>query len=111
MRNRAVSIWIPCIWILISGCIFASQGLASTITVATGSDAVTNGNNFQNAINSANFGDTIILTAGAVYQGNFTLPDKGMPPAGVYVTIRTSAISSLPLELVNRNTASSFASA
>lgn len=78
------------------------------IVVTTGADPLVNGDNFQSALNSASYGDNIILTAGATYAtrvlfvggggpiGNpFSLPDKGAA-GGQYVTIRTSAINSLP---------------
>ena len=59
---------------------------ASTITVPDGGD-------LQAAINSAQSGDTIVLTAGATYAGLVSLPDK----AGVdYITIQSSRVSELP---------------
>ena len=51
--------------------------------------------NFKNALNSANPGDTIVLDAGAVYQGNFTLPVKSNPN-NRWIYIVGSALSSLP---------------
>jgi len=35
------------------------------------------GGNLQQALNSAKFGETIVLEAGATYSGNFILPYKG----------------------------------
>jgi hypothetical protein len=49
----------------------------------------------QSALNSAQPGDTIVLAAGSTYTGNFTLPDK---PGSAYITVTTSALSSLPPE-------------
>lgn len=68
-----------------------SAAQATTITVPAGGD-------LQAALNSAQFGDTIVLQAGATYNGPFVLPHK--PGAnGAYITIRTSAPdSSLPPE-------------
>lgn len=66
-----------------------------TINVAAGGD-------FQLALNSANYGDEIVLQAGATYTGNFILPVKSgsgwilvrtngsIPPAGTRLT-RTTA--------------------
>ena len=50
---------------------------------------------FQSALNSANPGDTIVLDAGATYQGNFTLPVKSNPN-NKWIYIVGSALSSLP---------------
>lgn len=57
-----------------------------TLTVPAGGD-------LQAAIQNAVPGDTIVLQAGAVYVGNFTLPAKN--GTGV-ITIRSSAIDKLP---------------
>lgn len=45
------------------------------------------GSNLQTAINAAAPGDTLILTAGATYAGNFTLPNK---TGSGTITIRTA---------------------
>ena len=60
------------------------------ITVNAGAD-------LQAAINSAKFGDTIVLQAGATYPGPITLPFKGAG-AGTdadYITIRTSDLGGI----------------
>src|SRR5215468_1343052 len=75
---------------------------ASVLTVSTGSDPLANGDKFQDALNTAACGDTIILQAGSTYatrfftvnsygpQGYpFFLPNKSCAPAQ-YVTIQTS---------------------
>src|ERR1019366_2138091 len=49
----------------------------------------------QNALNSAHPGDTIVLDAGSVYTGNFTLPAKANP-LGQWIYIQSSALSRLP---------------
>jgi hypothetical protein len=49
----------------------------------------------QNALNSAHPGDTIVLDAGSVYTGNFTLPAKANP-IGQWIYIQSSALSRLP---------------
>jgi hypothetical protein len=59
----------------------ASALQAATITV----DA---GGNLQSALDAARPGDTIVLQAGAVFTGDFTLPAKG---GAAYITIRSSA--------------------
>src|SRR5580700_9750613 len=48
-----------------------------------------------NALNSANPGDTIVLDAGAVYQGNFTFPAKSNSN-NKWIYVVGSALSSLP---------------
>ncbi len=86
----------------------ASSVQASVSTVSTGSDPLANGDNFQNALNLAACGDTIVLQAGATYatrvftvnsygpQGYpFSLPNKSCA-SGQYVTIQTSQVASLP---------------
>lgn len=86
----------------------AAWSHAATLTVPTGSDPLVNGDNFQAALNTAQCGDTIILQAGAMYgtrtafvnsygpQGSpFILPNKGNC-TGQYITIQSSAASSLP---------------
>jgi hypothetical protein len=50
---------------------------------------------FQAALNAANPGDTIVLTAGVTYKGNFTLPPKG---GSSYITITSSSLAQLPPE-------------
>lgn len=47
----------------------------------------------QRTINQARPGDTIVLQAGAVYEGPFTLPVK---PGNEFITIQTSKVSELP---------------
>ena len=60
---------------------------AATITVNAGGD-------LQAAIDAARPGDTILIAAGAVFTGNYTLPAKG---GSSYITIRSAASdSSLP---------------
>ena len=48
---------------------------------------------FQRALNDAKPGDTIVLEAGAVYTGPFTLPVKS---GNEFVTIQTSRVAELP---------------
>ena len=57
--------------------------------------SVNAGGNFQAALNSAVPGDVIELQAGATFTGTFNLPVK-TPVTGAYVTIRSSAYSSIP---------------
>ena len=47
----------------------------------------------QDAIDRAKLGDTIVLQAGAVYKGPFTLPVK---PGSEFITIQSSRIADLP---------------
>jgi len=66
----------------------ASVSLASTISVRAGGD-------LQGAIMNAQPGDTILLARGAVFTGNFTLPNKG---GSSTITIRTEGDTDLPGE-------------
>ena len=54
------------------------------------SDAISNGNALNIALTGASPGDTILLTAGAVFQGPFQLTQKSQPAPPAYITIRTS---------------------
>jgi hypothetical protein len=78
--------------------LFLSCSLLSCSLPAT-EIAVPAGGNLQDAINSAHPGDTITLAAGAVYTGNFVLPNKGGAlregPAGA-ITIQGSNAGLLP---------------
>ncbi len=60
------------------------------------------GGNFQAALNRAKPGDVIQLQANATYEGNFNLPNK---PGSKYITVESSALSSLPPENVRVNPA------
>jgi hypothetical protein len=51
---------------------------------------------FQQALNAAQLGDTIILQAGTTYTGWFTLPNK--TTGSGWITIRSSAMDALPAE-------------
>jgi hypothetical protein len=70
-------------------CVLASARSidAATLTVNAGGD-------LQAAIDAARPGDTILIAAGAVFTGNYTLPAKG---GTAYITIRSAASdASLP---------------
>ena len=62
---------------------------ARAITIPTGVD-------LQTYLNNAQPGDTLILPAGAVYTGNFTLPNKSARN-GLRSLLRGSPISLLAL--------------
>lgn len=66
--------------------------MADVFVGDTGNSA-TNGTNLQSALNAANPGDNIILTAGAVYDGPFNLPDRSAVN-GQPITVKGTA--SLP---------------
>jgi hypothetical protein len=59
---------------------------AATLTVPAGGS-------LQSAINAAQPGDTIVLDAGAVYTGDFVLPNKS---GSSYITIQSSRVGELP---------------
>ena len=56
---------------------------AATITVNAGGD-------LQAAIDAARPGDTILIAAGAVFTGNYTLPAKG---GTAYITISSVKVT------------------
>ncbi len=58
--------------------------------------AVHAGDNLQYALNSAQRGDEIVIDAGATFTGSFVLPAKTGTSANGWITVRTSALSSLP---------------
>jgi len=55
------------------------------------------GQSLQTALNAAHCGDTIALQAGTTFSGSFTLPAKACDDQH-WITIRTTAYSSLPPE-------------
>jgi hypothetical protein len=61
--------------------LMAPPAHAAVISVAAGAS-------LQAAINQARPGDTLLLSPGAIYSGNFTLPNKGASNA--YITIRSA---------------------
>jgi len=71
----------------------ADQARAAMSQVTTRSTSVPAGMSLQEALNAAQPGDTLILTAGAEYRGNFILPHK--IGTGV-ITITSSRLSELP---------------
>src|SRR5437868_1750927 len=75
--------WIAVILVLVAGTLTAR---ASTITVPVGG-------NIQSAINAAQYGDTIVLQAGAIYTANLVLPLKSGTGE---IVIQSSRLSELP---------------
>ena len=70
--------------------------LTTTYPSSTGATInVAAGGNFQAALDSAQPGDTIVLQAGAVYTGNFTLPAKS---GSSWIVIRTSNLAGISAE-------------
>ena len=51
---------------------------------------------FQKALNAATCGDTIVLQAGSVYRGNFTVPNIGS--CSGWVVVESSSAADLPSE-------------
>ena len=71
---------------------------ALSSTPAPGAIHLSAGGNLQQAVNSANCGDTIYLQAGAIFNGNVFLPAKNCDNAH-WIIIRTSAPdSALPAQ-------------
>ena len=57
---------------------------------------VSAGGNLQRALDSAMYGDQLLLAAGATFTGNFVLPAKAGGLAGQWITVRTDGV--LPAE-------------
>ena len=78
---------------------FVGAGVCALMVVLGCRDAAAeliragNGRELQAAIDRARPGDTITLTAGQVYSGNFVLPVK---PGSGFITIRTADLTGLP---------------
>ncbi len=72
------------------------KNLRGLFTQASSTITVNAGGNLQEAINSAQLGDTIILEKGATYAGTFTLPVKNGCNGTAYLTIQSSGLSLLP---------------
>ncbi len=75
---------------LLSLAVYAiARQMRSQLVVVNGKTiTVKNGGDFQAALDKASPGDTIILEAGAIYKGSFTLPNKA---GAEFITIRSSA--------------------
>jgi hypothetical protein len=110
VETRGLFLVLLCALVIMCvGCAYAQQrrrtvtreggaGGPGTITVRAGDD-------LQRAINEARPGDTILLEAGASFNGPFTLPRKS---GDAFITIRTSAPdAALPAE--NRRISPSYA--
>ena len=67
--------------------------LVATLTVHAATITVPAGGNVQSAINAAQYGDTIILEAGAIYNASLTLPLKSGTGE---IVIQSSRLSELP---------------
>lgn len=57
---------------------------------------VKSGDNLQNALNAAQRGDEIVVQAGAVFTGNFTLPAKPGTAADGWIVVRSDMQLALP---------------
>jgi hypothetical protein len=75
-------------------CAAAVLAVFSSAPVSAADIAVPPGGDLQGALMNAQPGDTILLTPGATYAGNFTLPDKGSSTS--FITIRTAGDVGLP---------------
>ena len=82
-NRRGARIPLTIAWLAVS---CGAPALAATIVVPAGGD-------LQAALVNARPGDTIALAPGAVYVGNFTLPDKG---GTAWITIRPTGSDIVP---------------
>ena len=58
--------------------------------------AVHAGDDLQKALSKAKRGDEVVIDAGAVFTGSFVLPAVSGSSSNGWITVRTSALSSLP---------------
>ena len=97
-KKRLPMILVAAAVFLVSGIFFIAQrrylAYETQITQRGRILTVKAGGDFQEALNSARGGDTIVLEAGAKFVGPFTLPNKGAGES--YVTIQSSRTSELP---------------
>lgn len=74
----------------------ASQQVRARRVVQTPNEIIVEpGGNLQTAIESASFGDTVVLQAGATYIGPLTLPNKTGGQDAEFITIRTSNLDGI----------------
>ena len=71
-----------------------TQGTKPCPTLTTGSNCIRatrpgNAADFQAAMNAATCGDTIVLTAGSTYRGNFRVPPSSAPCSGWVLVVST----------------------
>ncbi len=71
-----------------AACVFLCACASSAATLSVGS-----GGDLQSALVNAQPGDTIVLARGAVFTGNFTLPNKG---GATMITVRTDGDTDVP---------------
>ena len=70
-----------------------------TVSNSSSTVEVKRGGNLQAAIDSARYGDVIVLEAGATFTGPIVLPFKESSPGGEqYITITTSNLAGIPAE-------------
>jgi len=75
--------------VVLAALAMAGDPIAQSVTVASGAD-------LQEALNRARPGDTILLTRGTSYVGNFKLPSKDQSDR--VITVRTAGDEGLPAE-------------
>ena len=74
-----------------------SQASRARRTSTSATTRVKSGENLQDAIDHAQYGDTIVLEAGATYRGPIVLPFKDQQ-TDQYITITTSNVAGIPIE-------------
>lgn len=88
----ALLIALPLIVVAVAAVyVLAQQRRARLVEVSGTTITVKAGGDFQAALNRAKEGDTILLEAGATFNGSFTLPKK---TGSQFITIRSSATDS-----------------
>ncbi|MBD0372873.1 MAG: hypothetical protein ICV60_18660, partial [Pyrinomonadaceae bacterium] len=91
VEAKSAFLVLLCALAICAGCAYAQQRARTVAREgADGKGTITlrAGDDLQRAINDARPGDTILLEAGAVFTGTFTLPRKN---GDAFITIRTLA--------------------
>src|SRR5687768_421946 len=94
MKMRSSTLLLLVILLAAAGIAFVQRAWQRSAPVRNGSVLQLDRNgDFQRALNEARPGDTIVLQAGAVYEGPFTLPVKS---GAEFITIQSSRVKELP---------------
>ena len=93
-RSSLIALVVLFVLMTTAGVAFVQRAWQKSAPVRTGSILRLDRNgDFQRALNEARPGDTIVLQAGAAYEGPFTLPVK---TGSEFITIQSSRVNELP---------------
>ena len=93
-RSSLIALVVLVVLMATAGVAFVQRAWQKSAPVRNGSILqLDSKGDFQRALNEARPGDTIVLQAGAAYEGPFTLPVK---TGNEFITIQSSRVSELP---------------